>query len=103
MNATEEVIGLICDSTPGITPQLLEAALSAAQNTQILFVQGEGGQVIDGKSEYPDYLQIQIGDVHDAMRLAQQLLNACADSIGNGGALRVPVTLSLAGQAILSE
>lgn len=103
MKATEEITALICDSTPGMTPQLLEAALNVAGDAQILFIQGEGGQVIDGKSEYPNYLQIQISDTHEAMRLAQQLMKACADSIGNGGALRFPVSLSLAGQATLSE
>lgn len=103
MKASEEITSLICDSTPGMTPQLLEAALSVAADAQILFTQGEGCEVVDGKSEYPNYLQVEITDPQEAMRLAQRLLNACAEAMSNGGALRQPVTLTFAGQATLSE
>ena len=103
MKASEEITSLICDSTPGMTPQLLEAALNVAGEAQIIFNQGEGHDVIDGKSKYPNYLQIEIADANEAMRLALQLMNACANAIDNGGVLRSPVALILAGQATLSE
>lgn len=103
MKVSEEITDLICDSTPGMTPQLLEAALNVASDAQILFTQGEGCEVIDGKSVYPNYLQLEITDAQEAMRLAQQLLNACAEAMSNGGALRQPVSLTFAGQATLSE
>ena len=83
---------------------MLDSIFTAAgQDSQLLFVQGEGEQIVDGKSKYPDYLQIQIGSAQEAMALAQQLLNACSAAICNGGVLRSPVTLSIAGQAIISE
>jgi hypothetical protein len=82
----------------------LDAILTAAgTDSQLLFIQGEGHQVINGKSKYPDYLQIQIGDAQVAMALAQQLLNACSAAISNGGEMTAPVTLLIAGQAIISE
>jgi len=104
MKVSEEITTRICDAIPIVTPELLESVLNiAGKDSQILFDQGEGSQVIEGKGSYPDYLQIQIGDAQEAMRLAQQLLNACADAINNGGKLRSPVTLLIAGQAFLSE
>lgn len=103
MKASEEITAQICETTPGVTPQLLESVLCAAGDAQIIFTQGEGCEVIDGKSQYPNYLQVEITDAQEAMRLAQHLLNACADAMSNGGALRVPVSLTFAGQATLSE
>jgi hypothetical protein len=104
MKASEDITTRICEAIPTVTPQLLESVLNiAGMDSQILFDQGEGRQVIEGKVSYPDYLQIQISDAQEAMRLAQQLLNACADAISNGGELRSPVTLLIAGQASLSE
>lgn len=104
MKPSEEIIDLICDAVPGVTPDALDSIFSAAGgNSQLLFVQGEGHQIVDGKSTYPDYLQLQICDAREAAALAQQLLQACAAAIDNGGVLRSPVTLMVAGQAILSE
>lgn len=104
MKASEEITSQICEAIPDLTEELLESVLShAGKDCQILFDQGEGEQVIHGKSHYPDYLTIQIGDAQEAMRLAQQLLSACADALNNGGELRSPVSLHFAGQALLSE
>ncbi|KNH43677.1 hypothetical protein M5G27_27900 [Pseudomonas shahriarae] len=104
MKATEEITTQICDAIPELTPELLAAVLNAAgEDCQILFIQGEGQQVIKGKTHYPDYLQVEITDPREAMNLAQQLLNACSAAMDNGGVLRSPVTLSFAGQALLSE
>ncbi|WP_073666299.1 hypothetical protein [Pseudomonas aeruginosa] len=104
MKVSEEITSQICAAVPGISPGTLDAIFTAAgSDSQLLFIQGEGHQVINEKSEYPDYLQIQIGDAQEAMRLAQQLLNACSAAIGNGGVLPAPVTLLIAGQAIISE
>ncbi|WP_439125954.1 MAG: hypothetical protein ACNJA3_29030 (plasmid) [Pseudomonas rhizophila] len=104
MKVSEEVTNQICTAIPGITPKMLNSVFTkAGQDSQLLFVQGEGQQIVDGKSKYPDYLQIEIGSAQEAMALAQQLLNACSAAIGNGGVLRSPVTLVIAGQAIISE
>lgn len=104
MKVSEEITSQICSVVPGISPIKLDAIFNAAgTDSQLLFIQGEGHQVIHGKSKYPDYLQIQIGDAQEAMALAQQLLNACSGAIGNGGVLPAPVTLLIAGQAIISE
>lgn len=104
MKATEEITTQICDAIPELTPELLAAVLNAAgEDCQILFIQGEGQQVIKGKTHYPDYLQVEITDPREAMNLAQQLLNACSAAMDNGGVLRSPVTLSFVGQALLSE
>ncbi|MGG5276377.1 hypothetical protein [Pseudomonas syringae pv. coryli] len=104
MITSQEVTTQICNAVPGITPDVLGSIFTAAaKDSQLLFVQGEGHQVIEGKSNYPDYLQICIGNPQEAMALAQQLLNACAAAISNGGALRSPVTLQIAGKAIISE
>lgn len=104
MKASEEITTQICEAIPDITPQLLDLVLThAGKDCQILFEHGAGQQVVQGKSIYPDYLTIQITDVQEAMRLAQQLLNACADAMSNGGELRSPVSLIFAGQALLSE
>ena len=104
MKISEEITTHICETIPEVTPRLLESVLNVAgEESQLLFIQGEGCQVIDGKSAYPDLLQIQIADAQEAMRLAQQLLSACADAFGNNGVLRTPVTLLIAGQALLSE
>ena len=104
MVVSEEVSELICSTVPSVTPDMLSAIFTAMKDSsQVLFVQGEGRQVIDGKSNYPDYLQVEIGSAQEAAALAQQLLNACATAIGNGGALPSPVTLLIAGQAIISD
>ncbi len=104
MKVSEEISSKVCTVVPGISPSTLEAIFTAAgADSQLLFIQGEGHQVINEKSEYPDYLQIQIVDAHEAMALAQQLLSACSAAIGNGGILPAPVTLLIAGQAIISE
>lgn len=104
MKASEEITSHICDAIPEVTPELLEIVLKVAgQDSQLLFIQGEGQQVIDGKSSYPNYLQVQVTDVREAMNLAQQLMSACSAAIDNGGVFRSPLTLSFAGQALLSE
>jgi hypothetical protein len=104
MKATEEITAQICDAIPEANPKLLEAVLKVAgQDSQLLFIQGEGHQVIDGKSCYPDYLQVEITDAREDMNLAQQLLKACSAAMDNGGEFRSPLTLSFAGQALLSE
>ncbi len=104
MIASEDVTNKICTAVPGITPNMLKSIFTTAvQDSQLLFVQGKGQQIVDGKSKYPDYLQIEIGNAQEAMALAQQILNACSAAIGNGGVLRSPVTLLIAGQAIISE
>ncbi|CAD0266042.1 conserved hypothetical protein [Pseudomonas veronii] len=104
MIVSEEITSQICNVVPGITPKVLDSIFTVAgKDSQLLFVQGEGHQVIDEKSRYPDYLQIEIGNAQEAMALAQQLLNACSAAIGNGGVLPSPVTLLIAGQAIISE
>ncbi|WP_282366573.1 hypothetical protein [Pseudomonas sp. PS02290] len=101
---SEEITGQICNAVPGITPTVLRSVLSVAgEGSQLLFIQGQGKQVIDEKSKYPDYLQIEIGDAQEAMALSRRLLEACTAAIGNGGALPSPVTLLIAGQAIISE
>lgn len=104
MKASEEITSQICEAIPEMTPELLDSVLNlAGKDCQILFDQGEGQQVIQGKSQYPDYLTIQISDAQEAMRLVQQLLSACADAMNNGGELRSPVSLNFGGQALLSE
>lgn len=104
MKVCEEISTRICETIPEVTPRLLESVFNVAgEDSQLLFIQGEGCQVIDDKSSYPDLLQIEIADAQVAMGLAQQLLNACADAIGNNGVLRSPVTILISGQALLSE
>ncbi|MFL1481005.1 hypothetical protein [Pseudomonas grimontii] len=104
MKVSEEVTNQICTAIPGVTPKMLDSVFTTAgQDSQLLFVQGEGEQIVDGKSKYPDYLQVEIGSAQVAMTLAQQLLNACSAAISNGGVLRSPITLVIAGQAIISE
>ena len=104
MKASEEITDLICNAVPGITPGTLDSIFTAARgNSQLLFVQGEGHQVVDCKSQYPDYLQIKICSAQEAAALAQQLLQACTAALANGGELASPITLTIAGQAIISE
>ncbi|MDP5168547.1 hypothetical protein [Pseudomonas syringae] len=104
MKISEEITNQICTAIPGTTPKMLDSLFTAAgQDSQLLFIQAEGQQIVDGKSKYPDYLQIQIGSAQEAMALAQQLLSACSAAICNGGELRAPVTLLIAGQAIICE
>ncbi|MFU5274977.1 hypothetical protein ACM7YY_09635 [Pseudomonas aeruginosa] len=104
MKVSEEVSSQVCTAVHGITPDTLQAIFAAAgAESQILFIQGEGHQVVHGKSKYPDYLQIEINDAQEAMALAQLLLKACSTAICNGGVLSAPITLLIAGQAIISE
>lgn len=104
MKVSEEITSQICAAVPGVSPGTLDAIFTAAgSDSQLLFIQGEGHQVVNEKSVYPDYLQIQICDAQEAMALAQQLLNACSAAIDKGGVLPAPVTLLVAGQAIISE
>jgi len=76
-------------------------ATKAVKGAQIYFAQGEGETIEDEKTSYPDHLKIQINDAVEAARLAQQLMNACADA--RNGVLSVPVTLHLTGRAEFSE
>lgn len=67
MKVSEEVTNQICTAIPGITPKMLDSIFTTAgQDSQLLFVQGEEGQqIVDGKSKYPDYLQIEIGSAQE--------------------------------------
>jgi hypothetical protein len=104
MKISEEITTQICEAIPAVTPALLDSVLAAAADgSQLIFSEGEGQTNVEGKTYYPDYLQLQISDAQVAMRLAQQLMNACADSMANGGVLRSPVTLLISGEAYLSE
>lgn len=104
MKISEEITTQICDAIPAATPVLLDSILAAAADgSQLIFSEGEGQTNVEGKTYYPDYLQLQISDPQVAMRLAQQLMNACAGAMANGGVLPSPVTLLISGEAYLSE
>lgn len=103
MQASEKIIEEICARIPGANPELVKAVLEATGKAQIFFAAGKGQVVVDGKSEYPDYLQVQVSSSYDAARLAQQLMSACAEALSNHGQLRAPVLLLLAGHAEISE
>jgi hypothetical protein len=102
MKAEDEVFEHICKLVPAADHGIAKAVLAAIGDAQIFFAAGDGVKVVDGKSVYPDYVQIQIKSSFEAARLAQQLMSACADALGSGGELRTPVTLFLAGQAEIS-
>jgi hypothetical protein len=96
MQIDEEVIQRVCAAVPSATPAVVHAVANAllTSGAQIAFDQGVGLVVDDGKSRYPDYLQLVIKDPEKASLLAGELTSACA-----GG--RLPVTLLVAGQAHL--
>lgn len=103
MKASDKIIKQICKAVPEATPDLVRSILTAAGEAQIFFAEGEGQKTVAGKAVYPDYLQVQISSSYTAGSLAQQLVNVCADALSNGGQLRAPVTLLIAGQAEISE
>jgi hypothetical protein len=104
MELSQEKATEISSTIPGATPQKLEAIFRVAtEGGQLIFIEGNGCKISEGKSSYPDYLQLEISDAQVAMRLAQQLINACAESLACGGVLKSKVTLVLGGEATLSE
>jgi hypothetical protein len=103
MKTTNEFVDRICSLVPGATPDLLQAILTAIGPSHIFFAEGAGQAVVEGKSVFPDYLQIQITSAYEAGNLAQQLMRACTDALANGGKLRAPVLLLLAGAAEVGE
>lgn len=103
MEATAEVSKRICAVVPAATPRLVDDVFRGTNDNQLLFIEGEGAQVRDGKPHWPDSLQIHIHDPHTALELAQQLLRAGTEALANGGRMRSPAVLMLGGKAILSE
>ncbi|MDT8992723.1 hypothetical protein RQP54_17760 [Curvibacter sp. APW13] len=97
MQIDREVIQRVCSVVPSATPAVVQAVANAllTSGAQIVFDEGIGQVVDDGKSTYPDYLQLVINDVNKAQRLAAELTSACAREWS-------PVTLLVAGQAELA-
>lgn len=97
MQITDEIIERVQAAVPGATLTLVRTVANAllTSQAQIIFVQGDGREMVDGESHYPDSLQLVVNDPHVAADLARQL--SLASSNGTS------TTVLLAGQAEFSE
>lgn len=101
MKVTDEMVAkaaaVVPAMTDGIVRQMLEAALSGG----LVMLAGKGQVIEDGKSRYPDYLQIEVSDVYGALDLSRQLITAVQQQPGTT-VLERPALLLIAGEAGMS-
>ena len=103
MQISQAMLEKATEQLPGIQPQFIARILRNVTNDgQLIFKEGEGHAVVDGKSTYPVYMQLIIEDPARALELAQQLMQGAQRAL-QGDTRRASVTLSFAGDVMISE
>ena len=102
MKITPEMIAKAQAVVPSLTTATVKTMLEAATAGQVVFAEGVGATVIDGKSKYPTYLHIQITDPLRALGLGEELVRGARQALYNTAESR-PITLMLAGDVDLSD
>lgn len=103
MQISPTMLEKAAEQLPGIQPQFIARMLrSVTRDGQLVFKDGEGHAVVDGKSSYPVYMQLIIEDPSRALELAQQLMQGAHRAL-QGDTGRASVTLSFAGDVMISE
>lgn len=101
MNVTDEMVAKALEAAPdmaiGAIRQILEAALSG----QIVMTQGAGQTLAEGKSLYPDYMQIEISDTYMALDIARQLVTTVQQQPA-ANTLERPAIILVSGSADMS-
>jgi hypothetical protein len=103
MQISQTMLDKAAEQLPGIQPQFIARMLrNVTADGQLVFKEGEGHQVVDGKSTYPVYMQVIIDDPVRALELAQQLMQGAQRAL-QGDTGRATVSLSFAGDVMISE
>ena len=103
MQISPGMLAKVTELLPGVKPQFIERLLRhAADDGQLVFKQGEGHKVVDGKSTHPVHMQVIIDDPALALELAQQLMQGAQRAL-YGQTERASVTLSFSGDVMISE
>jgi hypothetical protein len=87
---------------PQMTPGIVRAILEAALTGQIFIAEGEGQEIVDGKSHYPDYITVRISSSYIALDIARQLITGVQQQ-PTQALLDRPIDLMLAGTASISK
>lgn len=98
MKVTDDMVAKAAAVVPAMTAGGIRQILEAALSDQVVMVTGKGLVVEDGKSKYPDYMQIEVSDVYVALDLAQQLISVVQQQPG-ATSLDRPAVLLLYGEA----
>ena len=103
MQISPSMLDKAAEHLPGIRPQFIERMLrNVANDGQLVFKEGQGHQVVDGKSTFPVHLQVQIDDPARALELAQQLMHGAQRAL-QGETSRITVSLSFDGDCMICE
>lgn len=101
MEISNEMVAKAQAVAPALTDGVVRSMLEAALSGQVVMVANEGQHIVDGKSLYPDYMQIEVADRYTILSLAQQLI-ATLQGQPNAATLEHPALLMLAGKAGIS-
>jgi hypothetical protein len=102
MKVTDEMVAKATAAVPHMTEETVRQMLEAALSGSIIMIAGQGHAVANGKSEYPDYMQIEVSDTYVALDLARQLISAVQQQPG-ANTLERPALLLVAGEAGISD
>lgn len=87
---------------PHMTPGIVRAMLEAALTGQVFIAEGEGQNIVDAKSHYPDYITVRVSSSYVALDLARQLITSVQQQPTNTQLDR-PIELMLAGTVAISK
>ena len=102
MRITDEMVKAAGAVVPSLTQATVRRMLEAAALGQFVLMEGEGQQVIDGKSRFPALAQIVVNDPLVALDLAQQLTSGARSAIAQKTE-QAHITLFVAGDGYCSE
>lgn len=104
MHISDSMLVAARKSAPELSDDRIRALLrEVMKESQLLFRTDEGKAFVEGKAEWPVLLQVQVTDPLQALELAQQLMEGAKRALLGDTGARAMVTLSLAGDAMISE
>lgn len=103
MKITEEMLDKACAVDPKIPRETILNILRSSYLGQIIFEDDAGELVVEGKSQWPSYIQLIINDPYHALEYSQQLLNGARNKLLRGNTDDAGIILMMAGTAMISD
>jgi len=101
MKVTDRMVSKAAAVVPTLTESTVRKMLEVALSGSVCMVAGKGRVMEEGKSTFPDYMQLEVTDSYEALSLAMQLISAVQLQPGATN-LERPAILLIAGESGLS-
>lgn len=104
MQISDSMLAAARKSAPELSDDRIRTLLrDLMTESQLVFRTDEGRTFVGGKPHWPVQLQLQVADPLQALELAQQLMECAKRTLTGDTGARAMVSLSLGGDAMISE